>query len=511
MTRALKLASRVFHGFQSSLELGASLGSRGSDSAPRRLADIPGPSAPRFLAELFCKGGLSRLHELQVQGAARFGPVWSAAFGTVRTVYVAAPELVEQLLRQEGPRPERCGFSSWAEHRRRRQRACGLLTAEGEEWQKLRSLLAPLLLRPQAAAGYARTLDNVVRDLVRLIRRQRGRGTGPPALVRDVAGEFYKFGLEGIAAVLLGSRLGCLEEEVPRDTETFIRAVGSVFVSTLLTMAMPGWLHHLVPGPWDRLCRDWDQMFAFAQRHVELREAEAAAAGRSRGKPEGHTPPSGAHLTWFLFREKLPAQSILGNVTELLLAGVDTVSSTLSWALYELSRHPEVQAALHSEITAAVGPGFCAHPQASVLSQLPLLKAVIKEVLRLYPVVPGNSRVPDKDIHVGDYIIPQNTLVSLCHYATSRDPAQFLEPDSFRPARWLGGSPASHPFASLPFGFGKRSCIGRRLAELELQMALAQILTHFEVLPEPGSPTVRPMTRTVLVPERSINLQFVDR
>lgn len=65
--------------------------------------------------------------------------------------------------------------------------------------------------------------------------------------------------------MLLGSRLGCLEAKVPPDTETFIRAVGSVFVSTLLTMAMPGWLHRLVPGPWRRLCRDWDQMFAFGK------------------------------------------------------------------------------------------------------------------------------------------------------------------------------------------------------------------------------------------------------
>ncbi|XP_004317886.3 25-hydroxyvitamin D-1 alpha hydroxylase, mitochondrial [Globicephala melas] len=508
MTQTLKLASRVFHRVRCPPELGASLGSRGSDSAPRGLADIPGPSTPGFLAELFCKGGLSRLHELQVQGAARFGPVWLASFGTVRTVYVATPTLVEQLLRQEGPRPERCSFSPWAEHRRRRQRACGLLTAEGEEWQRLRSLLAPLLLRPQAAARYAGTLHDVVGDLVRRLRRQRGLGAGPPALVRDVAGEFYKFGLEGIAAVLLGSRLGCLEAEVPPDTETFIRAVRSVFVSTLLTMAMPGWLHRLVPGPWDRLCRDWDQMFAFAQQHVERREAEVAM--RSQGKSEGDTG-FGAHLTYFLFREELPAPSILGNVTELLLAGVDTVSNTLSWALYELSRHPEVQTALRSEITAALGPGSSAHPSATALSQMPLLKAVIKEVLRLYPVVPGNSRVPDKDICVGEYIIPKNTLVTLCHYATSRDPAQFPEPNSFRPARWLGDGPASHPFASLPFGFGKRSCMGRRLAELELQMALAQILIHFEVQPEPGAAPVRPMTRTVLVPERSINLQFVDR
>ncbi|KAM7115531.1 25-hydroxyvitamin D-1 alpha hydroxylase, mitochondrial isoform 1-T1 [Molossus nigricans] len=504
MTQTLKLASRMLHRVRC-----AELGSRGVGSAPRSLADIPGPSTPSFLAELFCKGGLSRLHELQVQGAARFGPVWLASFGKVRTVYLAAPTLVEQLLRQEGPRPERCSFSPWVEHRHQRQRACGLLTAEGEEWQKLRSLLAPLLLRPQAAARYARTLDNVVLDLVQRLRRQRGRCGGPPALVCDVAGEFYKFGLEGIAAVLLGSRLGCLDAEVPPDTETFIRAVGSVFVSTLLTMAMPSWLHRLVPGPWSRLCQDWDQMFAFAQKHVEQRESEVAM--RSQGRPE-EDMGSVAHLTYFLFQQGFPAPSILGNVTELLLAGVDTVSNTLSWALYELSRNPEVQTALHSEITAAtMGRESNIHSSATALSQLPLLKAVLKEVLRLYPVVPGNSRVPDKDIRVGDYIIPKNTLVTLCHYATSRDPDQFPEPNTFRPARWLGEGPTPHPFASLPFGFGKRSCMGRRLAELELQMALAQILTHFEVQPEPGAAPIRPMTRTVLVPERSINLQFVDR
>lgn len=70
MTQTLKLASRVFHRVLCAPDLGALLGSRGYDSAPRSLADIPGPSTPGFLAELFCKRGLSRLHELQVEGDA---------------------------------------------------------------------------------------------------------------------------------------------------------------------------------------------------------------------------------------------------------------------------------------------------------------------------------------------------------------------------------------------------------------------------------------------------------
>ncbi|KFU93520.1 hypothetical protein M959_05925, partial [Chaetura pelagica] len=79
------------------------------------------------------------------------------------------------------------------------------------------------------------------------------------------------------------------------------------------------------------------------------------------------------------------------------------------------------------------------------------------------------------------------TLITLCHYVTSRDSRYFPSPDSFMPERWLRGgtSPQGcpqgpprgppHPFASLPFGLGKRSCVGRRVAELELHQALAQV------------------------------------
>ncbi|NXQ23688.1 CP27B protein, partial [Alaudala cheleensis] len=85
------------------------------------------------------------------------------------------------------------------------------------------------------------------------------------------------------------------------------------------------------------------------------------------------------------------------------------------------------------------------------------------------------------------------TLITLCHYSTSRDSRFFPAPNAFLPERWLrhrdtgdtsGDTPGDtpghphgprHPFASLPFGLGPRSCVGRRLAELQLHMALAQV------------------------------------
>uniref|UniRef100_A0A8B9IGX8 Cytochrome P450 family 27 subfamily B member 1 n=1 Tax=Anser cygnoides TaxID=8845 RepID=A0A8B9IGX8_ANSCY len=343
-------------------------------------------------------------------------------------------------------------------------------------------------MRPRAAEAYAGAVGAVVGDLLQ--RLQHLRDCHPQHLVPDVAAEFYKFGLEGISSVLFESRLGCLQQEVPRDTEAFIRSINTMFVMTLLTMAMPKALHRLFPKPWRTFCEAWDFMFAFGEG--------APGAGGGGDTRRCHPPPGP------LMRD------IYGNVTELLLAGVDTISSTLSWSLYELSRHPGVQAALHQEVAAALGPGH--EPPAAALARMPLLKAVVKETLRLYPVIPSNARVvPDRDIRVGDYLVPRKTLITLCHYAASRDGRFFPAPDAFQPERWLRRGPTRHPFASLPFGVGKRSCVGRRLAELEIHLALAQILLRFEVRPEPGGAPVRPMTRTLLVPEASINLQFLSR
>ncbi|NXX50788.1 CP27B protein, partial [Tricholaema leucomelas] len=363
---------------------------------------------------------------------------------------------------------------------------------EGQEWQRLRRLLAPLLLRPRAAQGYSAQVSAVVGDLLRRLRRQRDRH--PRQLVPDVATEFYKFGLEGISSVLFASRLGCLEPEVPQDTAAFIQAINTMFLLTLLTMAMPKALHRLCPKPWQTFCEAWDLMFAFAKGHVDRRVAAVAKQGTAVWQQ---------CLTDRLAQEKVPMKLIYGNVTELLLAGVDTISCTLSWSLYELAQHPGVQEALHQELVTALGTG-CG-PSGIDLGKVPLLRAVVKETLRLYPVIPANARViPDRDIRVGDYLVPRQTLITLCHYAASRDSRHFPAPDAFRPE-------PTDPRAPSPFGVGKRSCVGRRLAELEVYQALAQILLRFEVRPEPGGARVRPMTRTLLVPEGAINLRFLDR
>ncbi|XP_068171766.1 25-hydroxyvitamin D-1 alpha hydroxylase, mitochondrial [Antennarius striatus] len=481
-------------------DLDASAGLEANKAPLKTLGCVPGPSFVSFAWKLFAQHGLSRLHELQIEGLRRYGPVWRARFGFFLTVHVSDPALIEQVLRQEGQHPMRSDLSSWKDYRKLRGHHYGLLTAEGEEWQSVRSLLGKHMLRPKAVEAYDQNLNSVVDDLIAKLRFRRCS----QGLVTDVASEFYRFGLEGISSVLFESRIGCLDEVIPKETEHFIQSINTMFIKTLLTLAMPVWLRHLFPKNWNIFCESWDSLFNFAKGHIDQRlsaEAEKIARGE---KVEGR------YLTYFLSQTGMPMKTIYSNVTELLLAGVDTISSTMSWSLYELSRHPEVQDLLRKEVLKVLGGRRI--PTAADVARMPLLKATVKEVLRLYPVIPANARViPKRDIQVGDYLIPKKTLITLCHFATSRDPAVFPNPDQFQPHRWLNKDQTHHPYASVPFGVGKRSCIGRRIAELELHLALSRILLEFEVKPDPEGITVTPKTRTLLVPGNGINLKFIER
>ncbi|XP_051966971.1 25-hydroxyvitamin D-1 alpha hydroxylase, mitochondrial [Xyrauchen texanus] len=502
LPQALKMSVRSASPLLRFVERWTDIISVSTSQQVKTLDQMPGPSAAGFIWDLFFKQGLSRLHQLQLEGRRQYGPMWKASFGPIMTVHVAEPELIEQVLRQEGQHPMRSDLSSWKDYRQLRGHGYGLLTAEGEEWQNVRSLLAKHMLRPKAVEAYDGTLNAVVTDLINKLKlRKRENGSG---LITDIAAEFYCFGLEGISSVLFESRIGCLEPVIPMETECFIQSINTMFVMTLLTMAMPAWLHRLVPKPWNKFCHCWDYMFQFAKGHIDKRLEEEAQRVTRGEQLEGH------YLTFFLSQAGMPLKSVYSNVTELLLAGVDTISSTLSWSLYELSRHPRIQNALRDEVLRILqGRNI---PNASDVGAMPLMKAVVKEILRLYPVIPANARVIiNKDIIVGGYLIPRNTLITLCHYATSRDSKQFHDPDAFIPQRWLSRCERSHPYSSLPFGVGKRSCIGRRIAELEVYLALSRILIHFNMEPAEESNTVHPMTRTLLVPEREINVCFIER
>ncbi|NXU81399.1 CP27A protein, partial [Oreotrochilus melanogaster] len=415
-----------------------------------------------------------------------YGPIWKSTFGHYENINIGSPVVLEQLLRQEGKYPMRSDMALWKEHRDTRRLPYGPFTEEGERWYRLRQVLNKRLLKPSEAVLYADAIGEVVPSGV---------------LVGDVANLLYRFALEGISYILFETRIGCLKQQVPAETQRFIDSINLMFKNSIFATVLPRWSRKVLPF-WDRYLDSWDTIFAFGKTLIDRKMKEL------EGQVERGKEVSG-YLSYLLASGRLSLDEVYGSVAELLLAGVDTTSNTLSWALYHLSRDPGIQEALYQELKAVVPADR--FPAAEDIPKMPMLRAVIKETLRVYPVVPTNARVfYEKDIVIGDYLFPKN--VSGDSAIGNPHCAQWGQAGRFLPQRWLRGHGSPHhPFSSIPFGYGVRACVGRRIAELEMHLALARIIQAFEVLPDPRGVEVTSVSRIVLVADKPINLEFIAR
>ncbi|XP_071978424.1 sterol 26-hydroxylase, mitochondrial-like [Engystomops pustulosus] len=464
--------------------------------------DLPGPSLLTNLYWFFIRGYLLHTHELQIKYK-HYGPIHKSVIGRLKMVNIMDPEILETLLRQEGKYPMRNDMDIWKEHRDQRNLSYGPLTEEGHRWQTLRTVLNKKMLKPSEAKLYAGSINEVVSDLIERIQDLR-RESLSGNTVNDIANVFYRFAFEGASYILFETRIGGMSKEIPPEAQKFIDSIGFMLKNSAYVTYLPVWTRKVLPY-WKRYIQGWDNIFDFGKKLVDKKMSEI------QSRLEKGQEVQGEYLTYLLSSGKLSLPEVYGSVCELLLAGVDTTSNTLSWSLYHLAQDPDLQRSLYDEITKAVPVDRI--PAADDISQMPLLRAVIKETLRLYPVVPFNGRIiTEKEVTIGDYLFPKETLFVLNHYAISRDEKNFEQPERFLPQRWLrSGGMKHHPFSSIPFGYGVRACVGRRIAELEMHLALARIIKMFEVHYKPQGEEIKPMVRIVLVPSKPINLEFVER
>ncbi|XP_067890578.1 cytochrome P450 27C1 [Heterodontus francisci] len=473
----------------------------------KNLSEMPGPSTWSNLVEFFWRDGFSRIHDIQLQHTQQYGKIFKSRFGPQFVVSIADRDMVAQVLRAEGRTPQRANMESWQEYRQLQGRATGLISAEGEEWLKMRNVLKQQLLKPKDVAMFSEGVTDVIADLIKRMKYVKVQ-EGASETITDVNNLFFKFAMESVATILFETRLGCLENEICPETKNYMEALAlmfSMFKTTMYAGAIPKWLRPFIPKPWNEFCRSWDGLFRFSEIHVDRKMAQI-----QRQLEQGEKVQGGL-LTCLLVNQEMTLEEIYANMTEMLLAGVDTTSFTLSWSTYLLARYPTVQSVVYKEIVQNLGQDVT--PTFQHLSKLPLIRGVLKETLRLFPVLPGNGRVTQEDMIVGGYFIPSGTQLALCHYTTSHDSEVFERPGEFRPHRWLRKTDTDRVdnFGAIPFGYGVRSCVGRRIAELEIHLALVQLLQAFEIQVAPDTATVPAKTHGLLGPGKPIDLKFVDR
>jgi cytochrome P450 len=194
--------------------------------------------------------------------------------------------------------------------------------------------------------------------------------------------------------------------------------------------------------------------------------------------------PTGDLLGLLVNTPNLSDGLIRDQLYTMLIAGHDTSTALLAWAIYLLGRHEEVLARTRAEVDTVLGQDI---PSLDTLGRLNYLEQVINETMRLYPPLHLGVRFAETDLEFKGYHIPAGSRLLYSPYLTHRHPDYWSEPDRFNPDNFSPEQSRHRPaFTFVPFGGGPRICLGAAFAQVEAKVILARILQTFDLtLTEP--------------------------
>lgn len=179
----------------------------------------------------------------------------------------------------------------------------------------------------------------------------------------------------------------------------------------------------------------------------------------------------------------MPDQQIIDEVLTLIVAGHETTASTLSWAWYLISQHPDIEEKLSDELSVTTFSEF------ADLSKFDYTRQIVEEVMRLYPAGWLVTRKALRDDWLGEYFVPAGTEIYVPPYFIQRHPKLWEEPNRFNPNRFRPENAKDrHRLANIPFSSGPRNCIGSHFARTEMQIHLLTIAKCLRLRYVPSTP-----------------------
>ena len=371
----------------------------------------------------------------------------------------------------------------------------GLLTSEGELWRRHRRLIQPVFSR-RDVAGFGPQITASAR---RLATRWDRLAEGAPV---DVAREMSALTLEIVGLALFGA-------DLTGDAGQLGRAMSAGQRVAVLTTFLPiGW------GPAStRAVRAAARRLGGAAEGVEGVATRLIAARRAGGEPA--EPP--ADLLDVLLGASdeegrpLTDSEICDEIATFMLAGHETTANALAWSLALLSAYPAARERLEQELAAVLGDR---DPDAADAADLQWATAVVSEAMRLYPPAWTIERDALADDDVAGTPVPAGSMVAISPYLVHRHPGFWPDPAGFDPRRFLPGGDGHagtrHRYAFIPFGGGRRACVGASFAELETVLVLATIARRFRLeLTARGMPA--PVAQVTLRPGRNLPMRLRRR
>ncbi|KUM67388.1 cytochrome P450 [Streptomyces curacoi] len=385
-----------------------------------------------------------------------------------RTVVVQDPTLIHQMLKALAPTLDKGRFFD----KMGQLLGDSVVTAAGRTHVRKRRQLQPAFAHTETAR-YVDIMRAEVRAAV---------AAWKPGQVLDVREAMVQLSLNMLAKTVFS---GSLDEATFRQLRSDLSVVMNGVGARIM---LPDWVERL-PLPFNRR---FDRARAAVRATINTAVDELQASGHDTGDMLSMLLRAVDEETG----EPLTGHQICSEILTLAVAGTETTASMLSWILYELARHPDIEARVLAELDEVLGERPVTFDD---LTRLPYLNRVITETLRLHHTGWLVTRRTTTETRLGEWTLPAGTELAYCQHALHRDPKLFPDPLTFDPDRWQDDAQASPLGAFLPFGDGKHKCIGDRFALAELITAIATITRAVRLELDAGQ-VVQPVARATVRP-----------
>ncbi|WP_290767711.1 cytochrome P450, partial [Aquabacterium sp.] len=415
----------------------------------------------------------------------QYGEFFRYKLGPQKFLVVADPETINVVLRD---RP--AGFRRWhvaSDIAREMLGSDGVFFAEGEAWERQRRMVMSAF-SPSQVRNYFPALHKVVLRLQG--RWQKAALTGKPIALQA---DLMRYTVDGVAGLSFGIDVNTLES----DGGVIQHHLDKVFpmLQKRVLSLLPLWRYVKLPAD-----RELDRSVAAVNKAIEGYITQARQ--RLQAEPGRSEQPQNLIEAMLVAADQqgsgIHEQDMLANVWTLLLAGEDTTANTLAWMIHLLHRHPDALQRARDEVLRLAPDPSCYTPE--VIAELSYVEACAHEAMRLKPVAPFFAVEALRDTVLHGIEVPTGTQLLLVMRHHSIDPQHVAHGDAFDPDRWLIGeggpadghnthdgqsgpinTPSGLKRVSTPFGAGPRLCPGRYLALLEIKMAMAMLLSCFDI------------------------------
>lgn len=373
-----------------------------------------------------------------------------------------------------------------------------LFTDEDESWRRHR-----MMLNPTMSKRHVRGMCDLMIDPIESYMETFDDGRDRIEL--EMASAMVGLTMDVVGAALFGHRFGEVGQRMTKVVTTGLRSA-EVATRLLMIVAPPVWgmrafakvLHHApyVPPPLNGL--QW------VMRTVDDVVWELIHDRRA------HPTDADDLLNLLLHASddegELPLKRVRDEVTTFMLAGHETTANALSWMWYLLALNPDARDRMLAEVDEILGPDPSRRPTVDDVAHLPWTTACFQEAMRFYPPAWAIPRVAVEDDEIDGHRIPKGSTVLVPIHSIHHDARFWPDPEVYDPSRFMPGAGVDrHRSAYLPFGGGRRVCIGTSFALMETTLITAMMSRNFVYDLVPGHP-VEPEATLTLRPRHGVKM-----